>query len=123
MLTLICGLARSGKTTLSKQYEDTIKVVHLDRMGYDNCNRYASRLDEIVVEGIYDTRRKRERLIQAYKGERKVCIWLDTPKEVRMQRKGYHKIQEIPFEPPTLDEGWDDIIRIGPEGKKEEGNG
>ena len=116
MLTLICGLPRAGKTTYSKRYEGTCKVVHLDDYGggdkgHAQCTG-AVTSDDIVVEGIYHTARWRKNLIQKYSGDWKKCIWLDTPIEVKKKRHGYCAKCEYYFEPPTYDEGWDEIIVI-----------
>lgn len=70
----------------------------------------------IVLDGIYDTTERRTDLLEAYKGEgKRVCIWLDTPLDVIESR--FHpkcRPHNLPhtFEPPTLDEGWDEIIII-----------
>lgn len=112
MLTLICGLPRAGKTTYSIRYEN---VIHLDTSGaYHGVIHKVKRLTgDIVVEGVYRSKCEREALIKAYKGKGYVCIWLDTPLEVRMTRFGWDKWCDAkPFEPPTYDEGWDEIIVI-----------
>lgn len=114
-LTLICGRPRAGKTTYSKQYAD---VLHLDSFGHIPGN-YANLLEhlpqsDVVVEGIYGTPEQRTELAGRFDG-RKVCIWLDTPLEtIRGRYPTYAKLHSFPypFEPPTLDEGWDVIIRV-----------
>ena len=113
MLTLICGLPRAGKTTLSKQY--SCKVLHLDH--YGNFGRVRKKLNgeigDVVVEGTYTHAMQRESLLNAYKGNDSKCIWLDTPLEVRQAREGFRpNMAEMHFYPPTLDEGWDEIIII-----------
>lgn len=121
MITLICGVCRAGKTTYSQKYDN---VIHLDDMGkvpdrYHNVSYTVSRLhDDIVVEGVYDTAKLRKDLLEHYHGNgKRTCIWLN-PSEEEIQnrpwakRHGYHK---YPFEPPTYDEGWDEIIIIGGE--------
>lgn len=117
MITLICGLPRSGKTTYSKIYEDTCKVFHFDYYGsyiYGSIKRYKEKNPDkdIVVEGVYNMAMFRRTLIAPYKDEKTVCIWLDTPKEIKQNRPGYSKHCEYEFEPPTYDEGWDEIIVI-----------
>lgn len=112
MLILICGLPRAGKTTYSQRYED---VIHLDTSGaFEGVIRRLSHRDgDVVVEGVYRHASQRKELIRTYKGEGFKCIWLDTPLEVRMSRKGWDKwCDRVPFEEPTLDEGWDEIIII-----------
>lgn len=105
----------AGKTTYSKRFE---KVLHLDDFWpkcYDRILNRVAELDDVVIDGIYNTAEQRGTLIAHYKGESpKTCIWIDTPEEIigdRHRRLGFHAIHR-PFEPPTTDEGWDEIIRI-----------
>lgn len=118
MLTLICGLPRAGKTTYSKRYEGKCNIIHVDTMGCTWLSRNARSLEavrleeDVVVDGILPHRAERQALLDAYQGDRAVCIWLDTPLEVRKTRKGWSKACEFPFDPPTYDEGWDEIIVI-----------
>lgn len=116
MLTLICGLPRAGKTTYSKRFGN---VVHLDDyiylpmlLRYERCNQKAKTENDVVIEGIYHTAKIRVDLVHSYKGQGLKCIWLDTPLEVKKRRCGYVPSMNFPFEPPTLDEGWDEIIII-----------
>ena len=70
--------------------------------------------DDIIVEGVYGTRKRRAELLRASHGK-KVCIWLDTPVDVCIARENRNRptaiitIHAHRFEPPTLDEGWDEI--------------
>lgn len=117
MLTLICGLPRAGKTTYSQQFEGTCKVIHLDKYGGGNiahyrCNDKVETDEDVVVEGIYNRAGLRKCLICKYKGQYKRCIWLDTSIEVKKTRHGYRPSCEFSFEPPSYDEGWDEIIII-----------
>ena len=111
MLTLICGLPRAGKTTYAEQFDG---VIHLDKCGAYRgvIHNVQPHHGDVVVDGVYDKRFYRECLIKAYQGNGTRCIWLDTPQEVRRTRKGWNKGCDYPFEPPTLDEGWDEIIII-----------
>ena len=124
MITLVCGRCRAGKTTYSKQFEN---VIHLDTAAKSGRDRYPSVLrlvseqtGDVVVEGIYDTAEKRRALLDAYAGEGSRCIWLDTPLEVISGRMGLpagrHHLSVVPreFEPPTYDEGWDEIEVMRP---------
>ena len=110
MLVLICGLPRAGKTTYSERFEN---VIHLD-----TCHAYRGVIhamrgaEDVVVEGVYNYRHLREELIGAYEGNGSKCIWLDTPDEVRRMREGWCEACDKPFEPPTYDEGWDEIRTI-----------
>ena len=119
MIKLICGRSRAGKTTYSKQFDD---VIHLDLCGglrdcYDKAlDKVKAKDGDVIIEGIYNTVEKRLALLQAYNGKgKKICIWLDTPTDVIEQRFfGKWKPRNLPhvFEPPTYDEGWDEIVRI-----------
>lgn len=121
MLTLICGLPNAGKTTFSKRYDN---VIHLDDVRPQGkaptkvIHDMVADQSEVCVEGTYLVARQRRELANAYKGERKVCIWLDVPieeciaRENRGRKELMFRIGQQAFEPPTLDEGWDEIIRI-----------
>lgn len=114
MLTLICGCSRAGKTTYSKKYDD---VIHLDGLAKKLADRYAMALSmartdkNLVFDGIYDRADLRSALVDAYQGDTCICVWIDTTRDVIRSRI------KIPyphntFEPPTFEEGWDEIIRI-----------
>lgn len=122
MLTLICGIPNAGKTTFSAKYGN---VIHLDDFSglVAQCNRTAAKVvGDVCVEGVYGTAESRRCLLQACQHQTpKICIWLDTDVDTcRDREKHYRKrtttlvtIHHKRFEPPTLDEGWDEIIRIG----------
>lgn len=117
MVILICGLPRAGKTTYSKRFEKDYRVLHLDDYGgningHMRCNRRADALKDVVIEGVYNRAEWRKSLIIPHGDSYKKCIWLDTPIEVKRSRHGYSPHCEYDFEPPTLDEGWDEIIII-----------
>ena len=120
MLTLVCGIPNSGKTTFSERWSRN--PVHIDEL--DGRNRLKTALDmvsqaegDICVEGVYLHHRQRRELASAYEGA-KLCIWLDTPLETCIEREDRGRGTLITrncaalFEPPTLDEGWDEIVRI-----------
>lgn len=117
-LTLICGRSRAGKSVYSRRYGD---VLHLDTYGLVPYS-YAPMLEKIkttdkdvVLDGIYDTAERRTDLLKAYKGKgKRVCIWLDTPLDVIEKRFLPNRPSKFPhpFEPPTLSEGWNEIIII-----------
>lgn len=106
-MILICGLPRAGKTTLSEKYEN---VIHLDRVGTYSCvNSEVSTKRDMTVDGVYDNKLSRTMLLRASKDERNICIWVNTDLDTVKKRGNtyFHR-----FEPPTLDEGWDEIIMI-----------
>ena len=118
MLTLVCGIPNSGKTTFSERWSGN--VVHLD----DTEGRHRAVAEmvsqdegDICVEGVYLHHVQRRELARAYRGAR-ICIWLDTPLETCIEREDRGRGTLITrncaalFEPPTLDEGWDEIVRI-----------
>ena len=113
MLILICGLPRAGKTTYSKQFENDYKIIHTDN--YDTIDKAIAQigdLDNVVIEGVFNSFLQRKAIIQAYKGNKTKCIWLNTPKEIREKREHYSHLTDRKFNPPTYDEGWDEIIII-----------
>lgn len=126
-MTLIIGLPNSGKTTYSEKFRN---VIHFDDVPhtfpedwFSNCNKMASEAEgDVCVEGVYNDRNNRILLLDAVKnkGGKNVCIWIDTSVEecLRREQNGRRRPPEIvtkhanTFEPPTLDEGWDEVIVI-----------
>lgn len=122
-MLLICGLPNAGKTTYSARFDN---VLHLDEF-IGNPSKYKACIEaaknasfDIIIEGLFTERKKRTDLFEAIKdkpGER-VCIWIDTPADecIRRENRGRHpsvvEHHARIFEPPTYDEGWDEIIRI-----------
>lgn len=120
-MILICGIPNAGKTTYSSRYAD---VIHYDDMNLTTRQRYAElkRLAQegnAIVEGVFgESKRRKELADSCPSAEKKICIWIDTPLEECLEReKNYRKrqlglvqIHHKTFEPPTLDEGWDEII-------------
>lgn len=117
MIKLVCGKSRAGKTTFSKRYDD---VVHLDYCGgvltcYEKAIDKIKDVENVILEGVYDTKERRLNLLESRsKDEFKTCIWIDTPKEIICKRHSdnFKYLADKDFEPPTLDEGWSEIIRI-----------
>ena len=116
MLTLICGLHNAGKTTYSQRFD---RVVHLDELGtYDAVYDAVGGIrGDVAVEGLFPRSRHRRKLLEAYDGRAR-CIWLDTPLDECIRREARNRplfaIRHCAgiFEPPTYDEGWDEIVRI-----------
>ena len=122
MLTLICGLPNSGKTTYSGNYEnvihfDGVQHVTLDEH-YINCHKMVSEAQgDVCVEGVYGSPERRRQLLAAARNQdKKVCVLITTPYEVCISRKSKPKfIVDMcrgGFKKPTLDEGWDEIIEV-----------
>ena len=118
MLILVCGLPRAGKTTLTTTQKLKCSVVHLDTCGfsgdpYNDVITYITHSEgDIVVEGVYNRREKRQELISAYGDGEKICVWLDTPVEMKRNRVAWSPSCEFSFEPPTTEEGWDKVYRV-----------
>ena len=115
-LILICGLPNAGKTTYSKQFD---KVLHLDDFPpnkFLNCNEAVRKArGDVVVEGIYNIRCRREKLLEACKRhDKKVCIWINTPLETCLARGREDIVRRgaMMFQPPSTAEGWDEVIVI-----------
>lgn len=121
MLVLICGIPNAGKTTYSSRYKNVIHtddVVPSGRGHHQTVRDMVANEDDVCVEGTFIIARHRKKLAEAYNGNRKVCIWLDTPLDECIKREDRGRGTLITrncsalFEPPTLDEGWDEIIII-----------
>lgn len=122
-MILVCGIPNAGKTTYSKQFKD---VIHYDDLQlttkgrYKKINEFVAK-GECVVDGVFGKRENRCSLIQSCpKDEKKVCVWLNTSLSVCLEREKKYRNRSLfmvkshynSFEPPTLDEGWDEIIII-----------
>lgn len=111
-MTIICGLPNAGKTTFSQRFDN---VIHLDEVGRTSrvCEMVAV-MDDVCVEGVFPTSAKRRRVREAYDGRARL-IWLDTPLDECKRREDRGRAEFIIenaaryFEPPTYDEGWDEI--------------
>ena len=117
-MILICGISRAGKTTYAQRFENVIHLDDYPQPRFTNCNKAISKMDgEIIVEGIYTTRKSRMKLLEAVKtNDKRICIWIDTSLDVALKRGGRKEkaIKQIAetSEPPTLDEGWDEIVIV-----------
>ena len=117
-MVLIIGLPNAGKTTYSQRFTE---VLH-----YDDISRYrqAERIEIYrsteaeCIEGIYNTVASRKRILDNVTADTKVCIWIDTPVDICIERedrgRGEHLVlaHEKMFEPPTYEEGWDEIVIV-----------
>ena len=118
-MIIICGIPNAGKTTYSEQYNST----HYDEMNMTTRQRYEKlneliRLGNAVIEGVFGEKWRREEFISSCpENEKKICIWLDTPLDICLEREANYRQRPAclvvhhaqTFEPPTLYEGWDEI--------------
>lgn len=115
-ITLICGLPNAGKTTYSSTFNN---VIHLDdhHMSFRECNNLAlESTEDVCIEGVYNRKKCRIDLLNIVPKEwHKKCIWLNTPVEecIKRENRGrgecFVTCRAKRFEPPTEDEGWDEI--------------
>ena len=116
MLTLICGLPNAGKTTFSKRYENAL---HQDDIGSTSnvIKAIGQTGGDVFIEGYFGTQNERRKVLSAYNDSAK-CIFIDISTEESIRRENRNRHPQILrnaskyFEPPTLDEGWDEIIII-----------
>ena len=70
--------------------------------------------EDAIFEGLFLKKESRLKLLSYAKGK-KICIWINTPYEecVRRNTRGRNmQMFKRTFQPPTYDEGWDEIIKI-----------
>ena len=116
MLTLICGLPNAGKTTYSKRYDNAL---HQDDIGtIDRIIKAIGQTDgDVFIEGYFGRKDQRSRVRSSYQGRAR-CIFIDISVEESIKRENRNRNAQILrnaarfFEPPTYDEGWDEIIII-----------
>lgn len=124
-MVIIIGLPNSGKTTFSERFKN---VIHFDSIPhryayeqYQKCNELAAQAEgDVCIEGLYNSKRSRMELLKAIadKPGKRICIWLDTPVEECCRRENRHRPIGIvhaharSFQPPSMDEGWDEIVRV-----------
>lgn len=116
MLTLICGIPNAGKTTYSSRFDNAL---HLDEIGAtDKVIGKMKQIDgDVVVEGYFGSAESRRKVRSAYGGEAR-CVFIDISVEESIKREKRNRHEAILrnasrfFEPPTIDEGWDEIIII-----------
>lgn len=129
---VFCGCAGSGKTTLSKKIESEYNAV---RLSFDEmrCLQYHDLIpnvtkalndgENVVVDAVYGQREQRRELLKAIENTpcKKVLLYVDKPLETCLAQNAQREnplhtfvVEGIynHFQPPTLDEGWDEIIVI-----------
>lgn len=119
-MVVVCGLPNAGKTTYSKSFANVLHYDDIRRKTQGERIRIYQSKKYDCIEGIYNTAEMRKRLLDALSvyEDKMVCVLLDTPiDECIIREKSYRKRPECiikynKLEPPTLDEGWDEIIII-----------
>lgn len=129
-LYLFCGSPGSGKTTISKQMAEQYNA---ERISFDE-RHYIRHTDMIlpIVEALTDGKnviadsvfshvKQRTAILDAVQDIqcKKVLVYMTTPLDECLRRNANRK-NRLPdfvvesfyqtFEPPTLSEGWDEII-------------
>ena len=140
MLCVLCGCCGSGKTTLSRQLAEqyNAKLYCFDNLPNSHHPKYAESVrnkmwqdiavdlnegKKIIVDDLHTRLRWRKGLL-SYVSDiscQKNLIVMNTPLEECLKRNAnrQYKLPEFVventfknYEPPTLDEGWDEIIVI-----------
>lgn len=120
-MILVCGIPNAGKTTYSQAFQN---VVHYDdmigiaRQRYTELNELATN-GGLIADGVFGERKRRVELVESA-SDKATCIWIDTPVKICLQRERSGRMRgdfivlhhAKTFEPPTLDEGWDEIIIV-----------
>lgn len=112
------GLPNAGKTTYSEQFKNVCHTDKLNPHKWEGITKLAK--EEMVLDGLFTTRKSRIKLLSLFDWKKKTLIWIDTPYEVCLERSSVGRHIEAVinnynrFEPPTYEEGWDEIIRICP---------
>lgn len=129
-LYLFCGSPGSGKTTISKQMAEQYNA---ERISFDE-RHYIRHTDmippiiealidgkNVVADSVFSHVKQRTAILDAVKDIpcRKVLVYMTTPLDECLRRNANRK-NRLPdfvvesfynsFEPPTLAEGWDEII-------------
>ena len=123
MITLICGLPNAGKTTFSNRFDNVIHRDECDGLNRIEFERKVAETEgDVYADAVCNSRQSRAGFLDSvrHRTDKKVCIWIDTPLEVCIERENAYRKRPTSmvieharrFEPPTLDEGWDEIIRI-----------
>lgn len=114
-MILIVGLPNAGKTTFSRRFENAYHGDDLRKQKIDLWELIKA--DGVVLEGIYPRPGLRRKMVEQA-SRPCVCYWIDITLEesIRREKRGrkdwFLEMHDREFEPPTLDEGWDSIIRI-----------
>jgi tRNA uridine 5-carbamoylmethylation protein Kti12 len=114
-MLLIIGSPNAGKTTLSTQFKNAYHGDDLRKQGLDLWEIIKE--DGAVIEGIFNNAETRRRILETC-SRPAVCIFLDITfeeclrRENRGRREWYLRMLYDRIEPPTMAEGWDELIVI-----------
>lgn len=131
-LIVFCGIPGSGKTTLSNEIAATYDMhrISMDERNYIEHSEMIEPIlgclfseGNVVVDAVYHKKKQREQLIQSVNDIecKKILIYMTTPLDecVTRNRERPNPLPDFvvesiskTFQPPTLDEGWDEIITI-----------
>ena len=131
-MIILCGAPGSGKTTIAKRIEKEYGMVrysmdelHLLEHSELICFVVTSLQQEqdTVVDALYTKLEWRKTILEAIKNFKctKTLIYVDTPLDECIRRNKCRRnslpdfvIERVynSIEPPTLDEGWDEIIYV-----------
>lgn len=131
-LITLCGSPASGKTTLSKKLAEAYNLI---RYSFDerNCIYYKDLIQpvleslnkgqHVIIDALHNRKSLRKLLLETIIDFncKKILIYIDIPLEECIRRNA-ERLNPLPtfivediynsFEPPALDEGWDEIIYI-----------
>lgn len=115
---LVCGLPNAGKTTYSRRFNNVIHGDDLMRLTREERKEIFKATAAECIEGVFNKADLRRDVLDSVRHDRRVCVWIDTPTETciaREDRGRFYVVEQhaAMFEPPTMDEGWDEIIVIG----------
>lgn len=122
-MELIIGLPNAGKTSYSARFENAYHADDFRDNGIDLWELVKQ--EGVIIEGLFDTARVRKKLVEAA-SRPCVCYWLYVPVEecIRREKRGrkrwFFEMHGRDFQPPTYEEGWDEIIIIKGQGNGQE---
>lgn len=129
-LYVMCGIPASGKSTKSKQLAEKHG---LTRFSFDEMGCYTTRQflrpvvealkngEDVIMDSTHLKTNSRKVIFQAIESIpcRKICIFMNTSFDECLRRNANRdaRVPDIAMEtlnnsiePPTLDEGWDEIL-------------
>ncbi len=140
MILILCGIPGSGKTTLSKQLakQHQAKLHCFDSLPHAHHPKYADTVRSqmwsdiakdlrdgysVVVDDLHTKLKWRQRLLSAVANIdcKKILVVMSTPLDECLHRNANREMRlpafiveniHSSYEPPTRDEGWDEIITI-----------